>query len=135
MTTGKNIKVACAVIHREGKILVTQRGTKMSLPLKWEFPGGKMEQGETVDACVKREIKEELNIEIEITGILPKQYHNYGSFSITLLPVLAQYNSGEIHLIEHNSYKWLYPSDFESLDWAEADLGIVDLLMNSADFS
>ena len=119
------INVICAIILKEEKILVTQRSEKMKLPLKWEFPGGKLESGESEEECILREIKEELNINIEIIGKLSCCIFDYGSFNINLIPFISNYISGEIVLSEHKDFKWMKKSDLSSLDWAEADLPIL----------
>lgn len=120
------IHVTCAIIHFDGKILVTQRSEKMKLPLKWEFPGGKLEEDESEADCVKREILEEINIEIEVVKQLSNSVYDYGSFKINLIPFIANYISGEIILSEHKDYKLLDNSELLNLDWAEADLPIVE---------
>jgi 8-oxo-dGTP diphosphatase len=74
------INVTCAIILVDSKILVTQRSEKMKLPLKWEFPGGKLELDEKEDDCVMREIKEELNIEIKVLNKLSNSIFDYGTF-------------------------------------------------------
>ena len=119
------INVACAIIVINSKILVTQRSEKMKLPLKWEFPGGKLEQDENEIDCVKREIKEELNIEIEVIKKISNSIFDYGTFKINLIPFLANHISGEILLLEHKDYKLLNKTELLNLDWAEADLPIV----------
>ncbi len=120
------INVVCAIIFFDKKILVTQRSEKMKLPLKWEFPGGKLEAGESEIECARREIKEELNIEIDVSKKLSNSIYDYGSFKINLIPFLANYISGEIILSEHKDYKLLDKSELLNLDWAEADLPIVE---------
>ena len=95
------IDVACAIILKDDKILVTQRSEKMSLPLKWEFPGGKIENDETAENCILREIKEELNIEIEIIGKLETKTFDYSNFSINLIPFISNYICGDLILTEH----------------------------------
>ncbi len=119
------INVICAIILKEEKILVTQRSEKMKLPLKWEFPGGKLESGESEEECILREIKEELNINIEIIGKLSCSVFDYGSFNVNLIPFISNYISGEIALSEHKDFKWMKKSELSSLDWAEADLPIL----------
>ena len=123
------INVTCAILIHEGKILATQRSKSMSLPLKWEFPGGKMEPNETEEDCLTREIKEELNIDIEIKERLQENIHDYGSFKIQLIPFLTTYTSGGIHLKEHQAYAFVTPSELLTLDWAEADIPIVQQLL------
>ena len=120
------INVACAIIVIENKILVTQRSEKMKLPLKWEFPGGKLEENESEIDCIKREIKEEINIEIEVLRKLSNSIYDYGNFKINLIPFIAKHILGEIILAEHKDYKLLEKVELLSLDWAEADLPIVE---------
>ena len=103
----------------------------MKLPLKWEFPGGKLELGENIETCIKREIKEEINIEIDIIRKLTNNIHDYGEFQVNLIPFIAKHISGDIFLTEHNSYKLLDPSELLNLDWAEADLPIVEEFINT----
>lgn len=122
----KIINVTCAIILKDKKILVTQRSEKMKLPLKWEFPGGKLEINETEIDCIKREMREELNIEIEISKKLSNNIHDYSNFKINLIPFLVNYISGEIKLAEHVDYKLLEKPELLDLDWAEADLPIVE---------
>ena len=125
------IKVSCAIIvNANGLVLVTQRSKKMPLPLKWEFPGGKIEENETAEECLIREIKEELNIEIEITGSLSPNDHKYPDKLIRLIPFICQQTGGEIVLKEHADYKWLDVKDLLDLDWAEADIPIVKQYLN-----
>lgn len=120
------INVTCAIIIKDNKILVTQRSEKMKLPLKWEFPGGKLEENESEIDCVKREIKEEINIDIEVLKMLSSSNYDYGTFKINLIPFVANHISGEIKLTEHNDYKLLGITELLNLDWAEADLPIVE---------
>ena len=120
------INVTCAIIYIENKILVAQRSDKMKLPLKWEFPGGKLEKREDEVDCIKREIKEELNIEIEVFKKLSNSIYDYGNFKINLIPFIAKYISGEILLSEHKDYRLLEKSELLNLDWAEADIPILD---------
>lgn len=120
------LNVTCAIIKVGNEILVTQRSEKMKLPLKWEFPGGKVEVNEDEIECVKREIKEEINIEIEVVEKLSSSIYDYGTFKINLIPFIVNHISGEIKLSEHKDYKLLDKNELLNLDWAEADLPIVD---------
>lgn len=120
------INVTCAIIFFDNKILVTQRSEKMKLPLKWEFPGGKLEDGESEIECIKREIKEELNIEIEVLKKISDSIYDYGTFKINLIPFISNYVSGKIILSEHKDYKILDKSELLNLNWAEADIPIVE---------
>ena len=125
------LNVVCAIIYVGNKILVTQRSKNMNLPLKWEFPGGKLESDESEIECIKREIKEELNIEIKVRKRLSNNLHDYGTFQINLIPFVVEYISGEIVLAEHADYKLLEKNDLNKLDWAEADLPILRELLNT----
>lgn len=120
------LEVTCGIIVKGNKILVTQRSEKMKLPLKWEFPGGKIEQNETAEKCILREIKEELNLEIEILKRLTASPYDYGTFKINLIPFIAKYQNGVILLAEHKDFKWIEAKDLFSLDWAPADIPILN---------
>ena len=119
------INVICAIIFFNNKILVAQRSEVMKLPLKWEFPGGKLEDGESEIDCIKREIKEEINIDIEVLEKLSNSIFDYGDIKINLIPFISTYVTGEIILSEHKDYKLLDKTELLNLDWAEADLPIV----------
>lgn len=103
----------------------------MPLPLKWEFPGGKIETGETAEECLIREIKEELNIEIEITGSLSPNDHQYPNKLIRLIPFICRQTGGDLALKEHAEYKWVDDKDLLDLDWAEGDIPIVKEYLNN----
>jgi 8-oxo-dGTP diphosphatase len=120
------ILVTCAIIEKAGLVLVTQRSEKMALALKWEFPGGKLEDGESHEACLLREIMEELNIQIKIVEPLKPNTHQYpNGKEIQLVPFICEYMSGDLQLSEHADYKWLKKEALLGLDWAEADIPIV----------
>ena len=123
--------MTCVVLLHEGKVMAAQRAAHMDLPGCWEFPGGKVEEGESPESCLTREVLEELSINIRITGALPPVTHAYPSKTIQLLPFFAVWDSGTIHLSEHAQLSWLTQEELLSVDWAPADLPIVhDLLAN-----
>lgn len=124
------LNVICAIIYVGDKILVTQRSDKMKMPLKWEFPGGKLEHDENEVECIKREIKEELNIEIQIIQKLSNNVHDYSDLRINLIPFVVKYTSGEIILAEHSAFQLIEVHNLHVLDWAEADLSVVKQLLN-----
>jgi len=101
----------------------------MTLPLKWEFPGGKIEKGESKQDCLKREIKEELGLHIEIQKPLTSVEHHYPTFQITLYPYLCTITSGKLKTLEHAQVRWEPLEALVSYDWAEADLPIVQELI------
>ena len=118
---GRHIHVACAIIERDGFVLAAQRSAVMSLPLKWEFPGGKIDAGETPQDCLQRELIEELGIRINIGKPLSLTTYSYQSFTVTLYPYVCSIDSGELVLYEHAAIKWCKPEKLTILDWAEAD--------------
>lgn len=126
------IEVTCAIIEHNNKVLVTQRSEKMALPLKWEFPGGKIEKDETAEACLIREILEELHINIKITKQLNSNTHQYSEAKvIKLIPFICELINGEIKLTEHANFLWLSNSELVKLDWAEADIPILNEYLNN----
>ncbi len=120
------INVTCAIILNDRKeVFVAQRSSTMHLPLKWEFPGGKVEDGESLRDCLIREIKEEFDMTIGIISQLPANKHEYTDKTIKLIPFLCSWIAGDISPKEHAGYKWLEPKNLLDLDWAEADIPIV----------
>lgn len=119
------IEVSCAIIEENGKVLAAQRSNRMRMPLKWEFPGGKIDPGETADTCIIREIKEELGINIHIKAALPPVRHSYPDFRIRLHPFVCELKQGRIELKDHRAARWLDRAELLDLDWADADVAIV----------
>jgi 8-oxo-dGTP diphosphatase len=120
------IEVVCGVIVDKNKVLCVQRSETMSLPLKWEFPGGKIELGETAEVCLIRELDEELEIRVSIVEKLSNSYFDYGNFEIILIPYICKFLGDKIILKEHKAYLWLPVNKLSSLDWAHADIPIVN---------
>lgn len=119
--TVRHIQVACAIIERDGLVLAAQRSDSMSLPLKWEFPGGKIESGESSSECLIRELREEMGVGIAVGLPLALTTHHYPTFSVTLHPFICSIASGTITLHEHAAIAWLPPDQLMTLDWAAAD--------------
>lgn len=117
----KKIEVACAIIEQDGRVMAAQRSEAMSLPLKWEFPGGKIEARENPQICLERELWEELRIRVEVLAELPPSDWCYPDFFITLHPFVCRIQSGTIQLTEHKAIDWVRPADLWRLDWAAAD--------------
>ena len=124
------IRVVCAIIEFNSRTLVVQRSEKMSLPLKWEFPGGKIENDESEEECILREIKEELNLEIAISKKLNSSIFDYPNISIELIPFIAKQVGDKIRLNEHKDFKYLAKQELLNLDWAEADILVVKEYLN-----
>ncbi len=128
----KHIHVSCAIIERNGLVLAAQRNSHMSMPLKWEFPGGKIDGGESAEECLRRELAEELCIEIGINRRLASHTHHYEAFTVTLHPFVCSLKTEQIVLHEHRAVTWLPPESLHTLDWAEADWPIIaDYLQNA----
>ena len=123
------LHVTCAIIEHENKILICQRSERMKLPLKWEFPGGKVETGESKEDCLKREIREELGLEIEIESALTAVEHHYPEFSLRLYPFLCKWTGGSLAIAEHAQAIWVDKNELQDYDWAEADVPIMNELM------
>ena len=125
------LPVVCAVIHDSaGRILLAQRPAHKHLGLKWEFAGGKVESGETPEAALIREIKEELGCDIRIDRALPSFTHDYGTVEIRMLPFVCSLNpaSAPPHPHEHVAVQWLDLSAIDDVDLAPADWPVVAAL-------
>lgn len=121
------IPVVCAVIERNGYVLVAQRPANKLMPLKWEFPGGKVEPGEDPAAAIVREIREELGCAIQITRVLPPFIHDYKTVVIEMIPFGCRLAPGspEPHAHEHVALAWVSPTDLPGYDLAAADWPVV----------
>lgn len=119
------LKVTCAIIIHQNKIIVNQCNTSSDHPLKWEFPGGKLKPGETEEECIAREIREELEIEIEIRKSMDSLVHNYGFKQIVLIPFLCVIKSGELKLQEHHDLNWVTLNELEKIDFVDADQKLI----------
>ncbi|MDZ7760184.1 MAG: (deoxy)nucleoside triphosphate pyrophosphohydrolase [Desulfovermiculus sp.] len=120
-----HIHVTCAIIERNGHVLAAQRSSSMKMPLKWEFPGGKIEEDEAPRDCLQREIFEELSLNVEIICDLSPVSYQYPDFRITLYPYVCSTTSNAFKLREHSQALWLKPEALHALDWAEADLPVL----------
>ncbi len=121
----QHIRVTAAVIIENGRILATQRHEHDSTGGKWEFPGGKIEPGETPEACLQRELREELDVDAEIGELFMETTHAYPSKTVELLVYHAAIRAGTIMLHAHQAYRWMRADELEQLDWLAADWQIV----------
>ena len=102
----------------------------MNLPLKWEFPGGKIEPGEGREECLRRELVEEMGVQIDVGRPLTPATHHYPTFTVTLYPYVCTILSGEITLHEHSEIRWLPAAQMHELEWADADVPIITEYQN-----
>ncbi|ACU04618.1 (deoxy)nucleoside triphosphate pyrophosphohydrolase [Pedobacter heparinus] len=123
------ISVAAAIIFRENKVLIARRAAHKHLAGYWEFPGGKIEPREEPEACLVRELAEELMIIIQVKHHIMDHIHNYGNFTITLKAYSCTFVSGEIILTDHDEVLWVNVDDLPSYHLAPADVPIANRLM------
>jgi 8-oxo-dGTP diphosphatase len=127
------LRVTCAIIVEGDRVLCTQRGPNMALAGEWEFPGGKIEVGETEEACIVREIAEELSLQIRLVACGPSSFFEYRPGQmLELIPFVAVHTGGQLLLREHAQARWCLPSEMTSLAWARADVPIVDWWLRHA---
>lgn len=117
----KHYEVVAAVILKNNKIFCCQRGNKGECAYKWEFPGGKIEPGETKEEAIVREIKEELNCLIEVKDYITTIEHEYNTFNLTMHIFLCALKEGEPELLEHINSNWCTIENLIQLDFAAAD--------------
>lgn len=123
----KKIEVVAAILHRDGAYFATQRGYG-EFEGMWEFPGGKIEPGESREVALKREIQEELGVDIAIENLLCTTEYDYPSFHLTMHCYLCSVASGEIELREHKSALWLTANRLDDVAWLPADKEVIDKL-------
>lgn len=121
----KRIEVVAAIIKHEDKIFATQRGYG-DFKDGWEFPGGKMELGETPQQALVREIREELDTEIEVGELIETVEYEYPQFHLTMHCFWCTIVSGELELKEHEAAQWLTKETLDSVDWLPADKGLIE---------
>lgn len=126
----KHINVVAAVIIDNDKILSVQRGPNNQLPLKWEFPGGKIEAGETPEEALRREIKEEMKCEIEVEPQIEETVYEYEFGTVHLSTYWCKVIEGAPTLTEHVDLRWLTLKELSSLEWAPADLPTLRRIMD-----
>ena len=123
----KTINVVAAIIIKDNKIFATQRGYG-EFKDGWEFPGGKVEQGEAPENAIVRQIKEELDTVIEVKEYFDTVEYDYPNFHLSMKCYICTVVSGKLELLEHEAAKWLDKDSLDSVAWLPADLGLVDKL-------
>ena len=123
----KTIEVSSAIIIKDGKVFITQRGYG-EFKDKWEFPGGKLESKESGEQCIIREIKEELDANIEVVDFLSTIEYTYPSFHLVMHNYICSLKSSHIQILEHEAAKFVEPNELITVDFLPADLLIIDKL-------
>lgn len=123
----KRVEVVAAVIKSGDKILATQRGYG-EFKDGWEFPGGKMEEGETPEEALRREIREELDVEISVDAFIHTVEYDYPAFHLTMHCYLCTLRDDHFTLLEHEAAKWLTKENLDTVDWLPADVEVVEKL-------
>lgn len=124
----KIVNVVAAVIYKDNKILSMQRGYG-EFKGQWEFPGGKIEIGEGPEMALKREIKEELNVEIAIENDLGVIEYDYPTFHLKMRCYICKLLSEQISLLEHKAMRWLTIENIDTVDWLPADISLLDKII------
>ena len=120
--------VVAAIIIKDDKYFIAQRNRNKHMGLSWEFPGGKVEIGETFEFALKREIKEELNIDININKKLGEENYKDDKINVKLHYFICAHISGEVYLTEHEDSAWVTKNEFKNYNFAEGDSDIINLL-------
>lgn len=128
----KRIEVTGAVIVRDGRILAAQRGEGKNMAGYWEFPGGKIEAGETPQEALARELQEELRCDAVVGDFITTTEYEYDFGIVVLSTYYCSLESGEPSLTEHQEIKWLLPSELGQLTWAPADIPAVEIIAKGA---
>lgn len=121
----QTIQVTAAIIQKDQKIFIARRSANKHLAGYWEFPGGKIENGETDEECLSRELKEELSIVVNVQDFFMENKHDYGQKEIILKAYFCEFISGEIILTDHDQYAWVDRSELESFEFAPADVPFI----------
>jgi 8-oxo-dGTP diphosphatase len=128
-----HVRVVAAEIEQEGAFLITQRRPKARLPLLWEFPGGRVEPGETDAQALARELQEGMEIEVEVGDVCLQVTHEYDDYSIDLIVCRCQIVSGEPKKVRVHDLRWVRPENFSEYTFPGADQQSIDALLADAD--
>ncbi len=125
MAPRRAIRVACAVMEKKGRLFAAKRGPTGANGGRWELPGGKIEPGETPEACVRRELWEELGIQVEPLASWPPCRTVLPGLAVRLFPVVCRWRRGAVQLREHESWDWFTPEELLSLEWSAPDRPVI----------
>ena len=123
----KQIDVAAAIIVKNNKVFAARRKSGMHLAGYWELPGGKLEEGETPEQCLARELKEELNIIARVGAFVGVSIYDYGTKVVRLMAFQVEHLAGDFVLYDHDEIRWLALDELDSVEWAPADIPLVEL--------
>lgn len=124
-TSGGIVRVTAAILEKKGRIIIARRAAGDRLAGKWELPGGKVENGESPEQCLARELQEEFNLLASVGDCVGSRIHHYDHMSIELLVYRAAWSSGEPVALAHAEFRWVFPGDLQHYEFAPADLPFV----------
>ncbi|OGI01240.1 MAG: hypothetical protein A2Y25_01775 [Candidatus Melainabacteria bacterium GWF2_37_15] len=124
-------KVTAGIIEKDGKVLIARRKSGKCIGAKWEFPGGKLEVGETLEECLKRELKEELDVEVKVGEFVASSKFICKNREIELVAFRVAYISGDIVLIDHDEVQWVKPSELRNYEFTLPDVPIVEKFLEN----
>lgn len=127
-----SVRVVAAVIERDGRFLITQRRPEAVLPLLWEFPGGRVEPGESDPDALAREVRERLDVDVEVRERLSTQAHDYDGYSVTLVIYAASLRQGEPRAAHVHDFRWVRSEDFDNYNFPPADQSTMDKMLGIA---
>lgn len=130
MASNKTIRVVAALIERDGRFLITQRSSRAVFPLYWEFPGGKVEEGEDDQTALRREMQEELNAVIEVKELFTKRMHEYNLFTVDFRVYRCSLKNDDLRCIGVEDYRWVAPKELENYHFPPADEQAIAQLVN-----
>ncbi|MBQ0794429.1 (deoxy)nucleoside triphosphate pyrophosphohydrolase [Zhongshania sp.] len=122
----KQLDVTAAIIVKDSKVFAARRKLGKHLAGYWEFPGGKLEEGETPELCLARELREELNITTRVGIFVGENIYDYGTKVVHLMAYQVEYLAGDFTLIDHDEMRWLSFDELNSVQWAPADIPLVE---------
>lgn len=130
MSTNNNIiRVSCALLMKDSHIFAAKRAPNKSMPGLWEFPGGKVESGETIEDSIIREMREELDLEVVTSQVCQSFFHHYDEFEIELIPVICELHDVEFSLNEHTLAGWFDEESARELEWCPADKPVLEFAL------
>lgn len=130
MQKGAVKTVTAAILVEDGKVLIARRRSTDQLAGKWEFPGGTLEDGETPEACLRREMKEEFDIDVSVGDCLGESVYHYPHGAVRLLAFAVRWREGQMRMRAHDEYRWVPPEHLNRYDLAAADIPLARMVMH-----